>query len=243
MEALGLDRTTRARVECGSAGIPGCEDNSSPVGDADEADFRGGKIQGGFIPRLPIPEASRLHELIKREPSEAVAELLKYTDVDDWEAPGWPSAMEAVHATVEEHPDDGVSILLVIAEDTQIDADASQSLAETVLSALNRVDHSRSQIDGLQAVLPRLWKTGLDRFHSESHAVGPTRWLDAARNHWAGKLTELWIAMIDTQWRKAGETWSGFDNITSAALNELLDGNSKPSHHAQIIVANKILFL
>ena len=209
----------------------------------DDADFRGGKIQGGFIRRLPIPEASELHELIEREPSEAVALLQNYADADDWEAPGWYSTIDALRATVEEHSDDGISILEVIADDTDIGSAVSQSIAETVLSVLSRIDCSASQIDRLQVVLPRLWKTGVERFDPESHVVSPTRWVDAAMNHWAGELTGVWIAMIGTQWRSAGDAWEGLDNITRTAMKELLEGENRPSHYAQVIVADQAAFL
>ena len=209
----------------------------------DDADFRGGEIQSGHIPRLPIPEAHELHELIGQEPPEAVALLQKYADVDDWEAPGWPSAIDALRATVEEHPDDGISLLEVIADDTEIEAGASQDLAEAVFSVLSHIDHSRSQIDRLQAVLPKLWKTGLERFSPQSHVVSPSRWIDAAINHWAGKLAELWIAIIAAQWRNAGETWAGLCNTTSAALRELLADDSQASHHAQAVLASKVAYL
>ena len=209
----------------------------------DEADFRSGEIQSGHIPRLPIPEAAELHELIEREPSEAVALLQKYADVDDWEAPGWLSAIDALRATVEEHPDDGISLLEVIAGDTEIEADASQGFAEVVFSVLSHIDHSRSQIERLKAVLPKLWKTGLERFSPQSHVVSPSRWMDAAINHWAGKLAKLWIAIIAAQWRNAGERWAGLSNTTSAALKELLDDDSQPSHHAQAVLASKVAYL
>ncbi|MCY4424440.1 MAG: DUF4020 domain-containing protein [Acidimicrobiaceae bacterium] len=209
----------------------------------DDADFRGGDYTGGFIPRLPIPEADELHELIERGPSEAVALLQKYTDVDDWEAPGWPSAVDALRATIEEHPDDGVSVLEVIVGDTEIEGGASQAIAETVISALSHNRHSQSETERLQAVLPRLWKTGLERFDPQSHVVNPSRWLDAAISHWAGKLTELWIALIASQWQNAGEAWNGLNNVTSTALKEMLDDDSKPSHHAQAMLASKVAFL
>ena len=209
----------------------------------DNADFRGGEIRGGLIPRLPIPDADKLHELIRRGPAEAVALLLKYTDVDDWEAPGWPSALDALRSTVEAHPEDGVAVLEVIADDPEIEAGASRAVAETVLFALSHTDRFQSEPDRLQAVLTRLWKTGLERFDPQSHAVSPSRWLDAAINHWAGKLTELWIVLIATQWQNAGETWDGFSDVTSTALKEMLDDDSKPSHHAQAVLASKVAYL
>lgn len=208
-----------------------------------DADFRDGGTWGGFIQRGPIPEAPELHGLIEREPSEAVALLMRYTDVDDWEAPGWLSAIDALRATVDEHPDDGISLLEVMADDAETDAAASQSIVETVFSVLSHVDRSRSQIDRLQAVLPKLWRVGLERFDLESHVASPSRWTDAAINHWAGKLMELWIAMIAAQWRNAGETWKGLDDTTSTAMKELVDGDLKPSHYAQVVAASKAAFL
>lgn len=209
----------------------------------DDADFRDGGMWGGFIPRVPIPEAPELHELIERGPLEAVALLQQYTDADDWEAPGWPSVIDALRATVEEHPDDGISLLEVIADDTEINAAASQSIVETVFSVLNRVDGSFSRVDRLQAVLPRLWKIGLERFDPESHVVSPSRWIDAAINHWAGKLMELWMTIVSAQWQNAGEAWDGLSDITSTAMKELLDDDSRPSHYAQVIAASKAAFL
>lgn len=47
----------------------------------DDADFRVSETRGGHIPRLPIPEAPELHELIVREPSETVALLERYSIV------------------------------------------------------------------------------------------------------------------------------------------------------------------
>ena len=209
----------------------------------DDADFRGGEIGGGFIPRLPIPEAPELHELIAREPMDAVMQLERYSGVDDWEEPGWLSAIDALRATVEAHPDDGISLLEVIADGTEIEAGASQGMAEAILSVLSHVGHSRSQIDRLKTVLPRLWKTGCERFSPESHVANPSRWLDAAINHWAGKLTELWIAMIAAQWQNAGDTWEGLGNTIGTAMKELLDDDSKPSHYAQVVTASKAAFL
>ena len=209
----------------------------------DDADFRGSEGRGGFIPRLPIPEAPELHELITRDPMDAAALLERYSRVDDWEEPGWLSAADALRATVEEHPDDGISLLEVIADGTEIGAGASQDMAEAILSVLSHVGHSRNQIDRLQTMLPTLWKTGRERFSPESHVVTPSRWLDAAINHWAGKMAELWIAMIAAQWKHAGETWQGISNPTSTALEELLADDSRPSQHAQVILASKVAYL
>ena len=217
---------------------------SHPLWDMpDDADFWGGRIQSEHISRGPISEAQELHELIATEPTEAVALLERYSSVDDWEEPGWLSAIEALRATVEEHPDDGISVLEVIADGTEIDAAAGQGIAETVFDVLSRIEHSRSEIERLQAVLPRLWQTGLERFSPQSHVVSPSRWIDAAINHWAGKLTELWIAMIAAQWQHAGETWEGLSNITSTALKDLLADDSQPSHHAQVVLASKVAYL
>ena len=209
----------------------------------DDADFRTSEGWSGFIPRIPIPEAPELHELIEREPSQAVALLQKYIDADDWEAPGWSSAIDALRATTEEHPDDGIGLLEVITDDTEIDAAASQSIAETVLGVLSHLDYSSGQLDRLQTVLQNLWKTGLERFDPESHVVSPSRWLDAAINHWAGMLTELWISIVAAQWQSAGETWEGLSQVTSTAMKELLDSDSKPSHYAQAVIANNAAFL
>ena len=209
----------------------------------DDADFRGGRIQSEHISRRPISEARELHELIATEPTEAVALLERYSSADDWEEPGWLSAIDALRATVEEHSDDGIGLLEVIAACTEIDAAASQSIAETVFGVLSRIEHSHSQIDRLQAVLPRLWKTGLELFDPESHVVSPSRWIDAAINHWAGKLTELWIAIINAQWRHAGNQWTGLSATTSAALKELLADDSRASHHAQVVLASEVAYL
>ena len=208
-----------------------------------DIDFRGPRTQSGHLPRVSVPDVSELHEFVERERSEAIALLQKYADSYDGGVPGWFSSIRSLRAAVEEHPDDGLSLLAVIADATELDSATSQSLAETVLSVLSHVDHSYSQIDRLQAVLPRLWKTGVERFDPESHVVSPTRWVDAAMNHWAGKLTELWIAMIGTQWRNAGDAWEGLDHITRTAMKELLDSENKPSHYAQVIVADKAAFL
>jgi hypothetical protein len=209
----------------------------------DDADFRGGETWSGFIPRVPIPEATELHELIGRDASQAMALLSKCSDVDDWDEPGWLSAAPAVRTTVEEHPDDGIILLEVIVGEAGTQADASRSIAETVFSVLSHVDLSRSRIDRLKAVLPRLWRTGLERFDPESHVVSPSRWTDAAINHWAGKLMELWIAIVAAQWQNAGEAWEGLDGTTSAAMKELVDGDRKPSHFAQVVAASKMAFL
>jgi hypothetical protein len=70
----------------------------------------------------------------------------------------------------------------------------------------------------------------------------PESWLGWAINHPAGKLAQFWLQAIATDWRTAGESWTGLPEAFRASLDALLTEDTDRGRAAETVLASQVHF-
>ena len=192
-------------------------------------------------------ELQGLHDRIQTDAGATVAGLINEIDERAGRGVDWTDARDALFATVVEHPADGVAVLEALLGEPNAAPGLERDLGETVLSGWI---HARAiapltdeQRTCVADSLPDIWRLGLRRWGDAKITIGDSGWLESAESHWAGMIAGLWLEAATAEWRSAGDGWTGLPDVAKAALEEMIGGDTKASHFAQVVVTARIHLL
>ena len=204
---------------------------------------------------MPLPaedlmepmELRDLHHRIQADAAAAVTTLI--CDRDDRASRGvdGTDALHALFSTVVENPEDGVAALEVLVDEPTADPGLERDLGEAVL---NGWTHARAtaSLDDEQCIrvaglLPDVWTLGLRRWGDGKRVSGGSGWLEAAEAHWAGMIAGLWTEAVLAERRSVGDGWTGLPDAAREVVEEMVGGDTKASHLAQVVVATRLHLL
>ncbi|GAA1026175.1 DUF4020 domain-containing protein [Amycolatopsis albidoflavus] len=225
----------------------------------------------GFARPKPPMTVDELHSRIAEDAASAIAELRLLDDGRiRFDEPDWEAALEVIRETVRDHPEDGFTIFRDIADpDTAVldavitgwsAASASDEQANEILQLLATLDLatvadsvSRMLSDSGQAetsstewhrhpaaktVAEKLWP-GIETRPPDGDIAD---WLSRAINTPAGRISLFWVKTISTEWRKAGDDWTGLHEDTRHQLEMMLSSDDDRSAMAETVLASQLFF-
>lgn len=210
----------------------------------EEADFRSW-IQPLTAEDLMDPvELQGLHDRIEADAEAAVVGLINEKDERAGRGVDWTDALDSLFSTVVEHPDDGVVVLEVLTREPTGAPGLERGLGEAVLSAWGRARDTKSLTDAqlirVAGLLPDVWHLGSERWGDGCTVFSNSGWLASAENHWAGMTARLWKDAVLAERRNAGDGWTGLPDTARTGLEDILGGDSKASHVAQVVAATHL---
>ena len=192
-------------------------------------------------------ELEGLHDQIEAGAEKAVVGLINEKDERAGRGVDWTDALNALFSTVVEHPDHGVAVLEVLARAPTGAPELERELGEAVLNAWGHARDTESLTDAqcirVGGLLPDVWRLGSERWGDGCTVFSNSGWLASAENHWAGMTARLWKEAVLAERRNAGDRWTGLPDTARSGLEEVLRGDSKASHFAQVVVATHLLLL
>ncbi|MFD9963969.1 DUF4020 domain-containing protein [Amycolatopsis sp. NPDC058986] len=225
----------------------------------------------GFVRPVPPMTVEELHAKITKDAAGTLDELRRLDDgrirFDD---PTWEGALAVLRETVRDHPQDGFTILHeIVHPDTAIidavitgwsAASVAGEEAENILQLLANLDLA-SVADSVARMLSdsgqtetsptewhryptakvlaeKLW-SAIDTRPADDEV---TDWLSRAINTAAGRLGLFWVKAISTEWRDAGDNWSGLQDDTRRQLELMLSGDDARSAMAETVLASQLFF-
>ena len=192
-------------------------------------------------------ELQGLHDRIQTDAGATVAGLINEMDERAGRGVDWTDARDALFATVVKHPADGVAVLEALLGEPNAAPGLERDLGETVLSGWIHARAIAPLTDERRTCvadsLPDIWRLGLRRWGDAKITIGDSGWLESAESHWAGMIAGLWLEAVTAEWRSAGDGWTGLPDVAKAALEEMIGGDTKASHFAQVVIAARIHLL
>ena len=189
-------------------------------------------------------ELEGLHDQIEADAEAAVAGLINEKYERAGRGVDWTDALDALFSTVVKHPDDGVAVLEVLARAPTGEPELERHLGEAVLNAWRYARDTESLTDAqcirVGGLLPNVWRLGSERWGDGCTVFSNSGWVTSAENHWAGMIARLWKEAVLAERRNAGDGWMGLPDTARAGLEEILGGDSKASHFAQVVVAGHL---
>ena len=192
-------------------------------------------------------ELHGLHDRIQADAQTAVARLVDEKDERAGRGVDWTDALDALFSTVVEHFEDGVVVLEVLHREPTAAPDLGRDLGEAVLNGWKHAKEIGSLTDEqcirIAGFMPHVWELGLQRWGDGKTTFGDSGWLESAENHWAGRIAGLWLEAVLAERRSARDDWSGLSDSAKAALEEMIGGDTKASHFAQVVSATHVHLL
>jgi hypothetical protein len=225
----------------------------------------------GALGRQPPMTSEALHELIEADVDAAVAELRHYEGASSpFDGPTWVDATGVLAETVREWPADGFAVLngggsdhvdlmrAVIRgwADANVDKDTAGSIIERLSGCdLTRVADDVAAMLATSALSPGTateWqgihgarRLAVDVWAAIGQGVPALEgdnWFNLALRHPAGALAQFWLDAVATDWRNAGDAWSGLPSATREQLDALLAGHDDTTAMAEVIFAGRLHF-
>lgn len=230
-------------------------------------------IEVGFVPSRPPMSVESFHEQVEANPSRVLSTLRHFKGVSSWEGgPTWEDSLALVTSAIQTEPSDGYRLLDVEPQDPEVTravingwsrAALDGEAAPEVLRRIAALDHTalardlarmladggRSEgyptdwtaVPGARQLAQELWRLIPD----EEVVFGGTDWLTRAINHPGGHLAQFWLQVVQHDWRKDEEAWSGLAEEHRKAFETMLAGTSGESRTqmAEVICASRLHFL
>ncbi|TNC51412.1 SIR2 family protein [Mumia zhuanghuii] len=235
----------------------------------DHPDLTHFSSSGGVEDALPYT-GSELHELISRDPADAVARLREFqNDSLTLTGPSWMGALESLRTCVREHPDDGTILAQVLQpEDSALrtalingwdGAALDQAQAEQALEIIAGWGHDEVRqaacamlSNGGAPEHPTPWHQ-LDAARELASTLWPTSSVDGsvvggadilleAINHSAGDLAEFWTKVVQWEWSENETTWDGIPQHLITQLDRLVSSTDRNGLLAQVFLASQLYF-
>ena len=214
---------------------------------------------------------AELHARIVSDAVDAIIELRRYEDaMSPFEGPTWHDALAVLVETVRDQPSDGFAVLdadqghqpgIVRAvirgwSAATIDAEAAEEILDrftqidmpVMLDDIARLLSEGGQRDAnptewhrypaAQRLATQVW-SALD---GQEPDPGLDGWLGRAINDPAGWIAEFWTHAVATDWRSAGDSWTGLPAATRAQLDVLLAGDDSRTAMAEVVLASQVFF-
>lgn len=189
-------------------------------------------------------ELEGLHDRIDADAEAAVAGLINEKEARARRGVDWTDALNALFSTVVEHPGDGVAVLKVLVREPTGAPELERDLGEAVLNSWGHAGDTESLTDAqcirVSGLLPDVWRLGVERWGDGCTVFSNSGWLISAEHHWAGMTARLWKEAVLAERRSAVDGWSGLPDAARAGLEEILGGDSKASHFAQVVLTTHL---
>ena len=204
---------------------------------------------------MPLPaedlmeplELQGLHDRIAADPEAAVKGLINEKEQRARRGVDWADALDSLFSTVVEHAEDGAAVLEVLTGEPTASWDLERELGEAVLNGWTHTMATGSLTDEqcthITGFLPDVWRLGRSRWGHGKLAHREPGWMPGAESHWAGMTAGLWIEGVLAERRSAADGWLGLSDSAQAALEEMIGGDTKASHYAQVAVAARLNLL
>ena len=201
---------------------------------------------------MPLPpedlmepmELQGLRDRITADPEAAVKGLINEKEQRARRGIDWTDALDSLFSTVVEHAEDGAAVLEVLAGEPTASWDLERELGEAVLNGWAHAKATGSLTDAqcirIAGLLPDVWRLGLSRWGCGKLAHREPGWLPGAESHWAGLAAGLWIEGVLAERRSVADGWSGLPDPSRAALEDMIGGDTKASHYAQVVLAARL---
>ncbi|VVJ18338.1 Uncharacterised protein [Amycolatopsis camponoti] len=225
----------------------------------------------GWVRPVPPMTTEELHVQIGVDVASVIEELRRLDDGGfRFEGPTWESALALIRDTVREFPGDGFAILRGI-PDSEIsvvgavitgwsaalvsDDDANKilqlltgldlaSVSESVSRMLSDSGQGETsstewhRYPAAKGLAQRLWLA----IETRPADVDVEDWLIEAINNDAGRVALFWTRTISTEWRDAGDSWSGLDADTQRQLELMISGDDSRSAMAETVLGSQLFF-
>lgn len=225
----------------------------------------------GTVGAQPPMSVDELHALIETDVANAIAKLRSLEHArSPWEGSTWYDAIALLAATVKAHPDDGFLVLDTESGGASDVAQAAirgwaaavltDEVAEAVLGRIAQlklhevVDEVTRMLSGGNAgdgprtewhryetareLASAIW----DALEAAPVPDGIDDWLGRAINTPAGRLAEFWTHAVASDWKAAGDDWTGLSTPTRLRLEELLVGDDDRHAMAQVVLSSQVHF-
>lgn len=229
-------------------------------------------VEVGSRPFPKAFPGTELQRRIGDDARAAVALLESYRDREfQWGQPTWPSALGDLARTISDNPDSGVALLMLDELSTDLfevvvgelsGVELSDGKEEELLrilvpfakspehvAPLARFLRQRSDADGAfagrsvlaQEIARSTWSAAapVEVDQNAEH----DRWLEAARDHWAGDLVTFWMCVISAARKKRRPAWIGISQQAKESLELLVSSDGEASCFAQVVLVHHAAFL
>lgn len=190
-----------------------------------------------------------------------------------FDGPTLGDALALVVQTVADHPEDGYRLLDALAGDAETARAVGGAVVRGLAGAAESTDDWTALIDRLLAMptLPsvaddvaqlleegsRNRDAGLGPEnvqaarrlasavwpHLSGSSVAGDDWLARAINSGFGRIAEFWLHSISIEIRAAGESWAGLNQVTTTALDTMIEATTEDEALALVVVASQLHFL
>lgn len=214
-----------------------------------------------------------LWERIDTDPTDALADLRSYHDALIGDGPNWHGTLDLIQDAAAQDPLRALTLLGAAertADDYPelatatirgwTDAEMTSEHATQLLSSPDAIAVLSEFPSNAMSMLTRRsdGEPGNWRRSEPARQLADTIWAATAKQHplrstpqgmseawstWSGRLTEYWLTTVVEDWRSAGDTWSGLDDVTRRRLQSLLGGPDDHAAAAELVLAADIRVL
>lgn len=227
-------------------------------------------METSWHPPSPPMTADELHDELRKDPHAVLDKLGSYQDAESGSSTALRDVLDLIAGTVREHPSDGATLIEAAGDSATAIASAvirgwsraelSDDSAEVVLARLRELNlsdlvHVVADLlasGGQQEGFPTEWfrfdaarELADDVWGVLNHhpsATSTDDWLVRAINHPAGKLAQFWIRAVASDWKAAGDSWSGLHQDLASPLERMLESGSSSTAMVEPVVASKLRF-
>jgi len=133
--------------------------------------------------------------------------------------------------------------LLVVITDADLGREVAKQVADLLVKGVESSSIGTEDFDQVYVLSERLWVACEDEPMGDTPRSDFGGWLFLAINRTAGSVAELWLRLIESERRAAGESWSGLSEGRRRLLLLCVEGESDSAGLARSILCSRLQFM